>query len=89
MSRNARHHEVLTYKITREADQPISPNSSFIIQNSPFLSLSYLGLNPESIHLTDPFARPPAPHPTPRPPQLKRGVVNMLLSREYWRYLER
>ena len=81
-------HNDLTCQITREADQPISPNSSFIDPNSAFLHLSFLGLTPESIHLTDPFARPPAPHPTPRASQLKRGVVNMLLSREYWRYLE-
>ena len=36
--------QVLTCHITREADQPISPNSSFIDPNSAFLHLSFLGL---------------------------------------------
>ena len=82
-------HNDLTCQITREADQPISPNSSFIDPNSAFLHLSHLGLTPESIHLTDPFARPPAPHPTPPKPRSQMTTVEMLQSREYWRYLER
>jgi hypothetical protein len=91
-------HNDLTCQITREADQPISPNSSFIDPNSAFLHLSHLGPTPESIHLTDPFADPlprrtekrvtQTPHPALPKPRSQMTTVEMLLSREYWRYLE-
>lgn len=95
---------VLTYQITRDMPLDISsrgqeiaylppptPHSSFHTPHSesPFLGLSFAALTPESIHLTDPFAQLSTPQSTVRTPQLKRGVTNMLMSREYWRYLDR
>ena len=79
-------HNDLTCQITREADQPISPNSSFIDPNSAFLHLSHLGLTPESIHLTDPaesLRRAAVHRDPPQLPRKPKGVVNMLMSREY------
>jgi energy-coupling factor transporter ATP-binding protein EcfA2 len=86
---------------SEQADPPATaliPHSALRSPHSvsPFLALTYAGLSPESIHLTNPFAqlrREKCVSQHPRSaipnPKSKMTTAEMLLSREYWRYLER
>ena len=87
-------HNVLTTQITREAvlsPSPVSlsPVSLSPASPTPFLQVSPIALTPESIHLTDPFAQLSKPKPRIENPKSLSGTVNMLMSREHQRYLER
>ena len=58
---------------------------------SPFLGLTFWGPSAESIHLTDRFAEPRTKKRISAiaKPKSKMSAVEILLSSEYWRYLER
>lgn len=87
---------LLPEKVSSSSSAPI-PHSSFRTPHSvsPFLRLTYLGLSPESAHLTDPFAQPrkekripPRIKPALPKPRWKMSAIEMLCSREYIDYLE-
>lgn len=78
--------QVIVCQLTREREQPASRNSSFIIPNSSFPHLKFLGYSDESCHL-DPGPQKSKPQ-LPKP-KWKLSTVEMLLTRDYWRYLER
>lgn len=81
---------VFVCQLGREAAP--SPVSLSPASPSPFLGLTYLGLSPESIHLTDPFAPQPEPRTEKRVSTIPRLALRsqhskdttdeMLLSRE-------
>ena len=83
---------VLTYRIER-LPSPLSPTARHCLlptancpPASPFLGLNYLGLSLESKHLPAKQQRSTISHPRPKPKEL--STINMLMSKEYWRYLE-
>jgi len=78
--------QVIVCQFTREREKPASRNSSFIIPNSSFPHLKFLGYSDESCHLDPGPQKPKTQLPKPK---WKLSTVEMFLTRDYWRYLER